>query len=115
MSGSSDIIQVNAADIRTEIQGVERSVAAAAARLEESIRRAEEAAAEIQNEAAVPNRPPDAQAELESRLEKARRNATRVRQEGEDALKALRKQSDAAIEKLRRRLKLVEEKLAARH
>lgn len=105
--------RVDVADIRKEIKAVEQSVAAAVARLEASLRRANEAVERLETQA--DNRTGAVGAtDLDERIAKAHKNAARVEQEGNAALATLQKQADATLAKLKRRLKLVDEKLTKR-
>lgn len=117
MPNRSDDIQVDVADLKSEIKAIEQSVEAAMARFDESVRRAKSAVEQLEKEAASASRSGSRASggDLLERLEKAQRNAARVEQDGRDFLAALRKKADASLNILRRQLKLVEEKLASRH
>ena len=117
MPKRSDDILVSAGDIKTEIKAIEQSVEAATARFDESVRRSNDAVEQLEKEiASTLHRTSGAPGDndLVERLEKAQRNAARVEQEGTESLVRFRKQADASLAKLRRQLKLVEEKLASR-
>jgi hypothetical protein len=114
MAPASDEICVSIADLNLEIKAIMQSVEASETRLKESLARAEDAVAKLECEANRQSASPNATEALAEKLEMARRNATRIQQEGEAKLKAFRKKTDGALDKLRRRLKLVEEKLSAR-
>ena len=118
MPKKSDSFQVDAAELRAEIRAIEQSVEAAKARFDRSVRLAADALAQLekQQKTSASRSPKGATAdELANRLAKAKRNATRVEAEGKESLSALKKQSNISLKVLRRRLKLVEEKIAARH
>lgn len=116
MPKRSDTIEVNAADLKAEIRAIEQSVEAGKARLDESVRRAKDAAEQLERESAAAHGGAGAAScDCAARLEKARRNAARVEQEGKESLDRFRKKADAALNVLRRQLKIVEEKLASRH
>ena len=116
MPKRSDTIEVNAADLKAEIRAIEQSVEAGKARLDESVRRAKDAAEQLEHESAAAHGEVGASSgDCAARLAKARRNAARVEQEGKESLDRFRKKADASLSVLRRQLKLVEEKLASRH
>ena len=101
--------------LRAEMAAVEEALEAAERRLGGSVARAEEAVSALEDLAGRPGTLPQEEAEeVEKRLRKARRNAARVRQDGESALNALKDEADSVLEKIRRRLALVEEKISAR-
>ena len=101
--------------LRAEMAAVEEALEAAERRLGGSVARAEEAVSALEDLAGRSGTLPQEEAEeVEKRLRKARRNAARVRQDGESALNALKDEADFVLEKIRRRLALVEEKISAR-
>lgn len=110
----SETITVDAADLRAQIRAVEQAVAAAAEQLDGSIARADGTVAALEEASKRPARA-GSDGDAADRLAKARRNAARLRQEGGAALSALRREAEPVLDSLRRRLKLVEEKLSARH
>lgn len=117
MPKHSDDIQVDVADLKSEIRAIEQSVEAAKARFDESVRRANDAVEQLEKEVSSTSHGTSGTPggnDLVERLEKAQRNAARVEQEGTESLARFRKQADASLNKLRRQLKLVEEKLASR-
>ncbi len=117
MPNRSDDIQVDVADLKSEIRAIEQSVEAAKARFDESVRRANDAVEQLEKEAAAASHDPSASSggDLVERLEKAQRNVAQVEQDGNASLARFRRQANASLDTLRRQLKLVEEKLAARH
>ena len=116
MSANSDEIAVSASDLTKEIRAIEQSVEEASARVMSSIASANAAVSDLETRAAAKAKNSKSADEgLEGRLAQARRNAARVQKEGEAEFKAFLKKTDDALNKLRRRLKLVEEKLASRH
>lgn len=117
MPKGSDVIEVDIDDLKAEIKAIEQSLDAAKDRLDESVRLANGAVERLEAKAAAASRRPSGATggDLDERLEKARRNAARVEREGQESLARFRKQADASLDLLRRRLKLVMEKLASRH
>lgn len=117
MPKRSDDIQVDVADLKSEIRAIEQSVEVAKARFDESVRRANDAVEQLGEEVSSTSHGTSGapgRNDLVERLEKAQRNAARVEQEGSESLARFRKQADVSLAKLRRQLKLVEEKLAER-